>query len=143
MWNDPFYEIRRFEQDINKMFEDFWNTSNTKKLPNKNIQHRRPRVEMEETKKDMIAVIELPGVKKENINIDLTDETIQISVEENKEKKSKKNYSVTNQAFFYQTRLPKKIKVDESKANYHAGVLEVIMPKQKNTYSKTKRLKID
>ena len=90
--------------------------------------------------------IELPGVKKENVEIDLNKSYMKISAkkEEEKEEKNKK-YHRTEFAYGNYCRtvyFPQEIDVNGSNAKLNDGVLCLTLPKIKNKEEETKKIEI-
>jgi HSP20 family protein len=92
-----------------------------------------PSVDMFEEKKEVVIKAELPGMKKEDIEISLTDNTITLFGEKKKEETvAKKNYYRVERSqgsFKRSFRLPAEVKTDKAKANFKDGVLEIRLPK--------------
>jgi|GEM_PF-1781067 len=88
-----------------------------------------PENELIETSKDLIARIKLPGVPKEDIDIDLTEKKLKIKVG-HVETDTKIMYRGRNNKLKKEIRLPKRIVVEESAADLEEGVLTVTMPKK-------------
>lgn len=86
-----------------------------------------------ETDDAIIIKTDLPGVKKEDINIELTENTISISavfeeeveIEEADFIKKERKYGEAKR----EMRLPEKIRVEDAKAKFENGVLTVELPK--------------
>lgn len=86
-----------------------------------------------ETDDAIIIKTDLPGVKKEDINIELTENTISISavfeeeveIEEANFIKKERKYGEAKR----EMRLPEKIRVEDAKAKFENGVLTVELPK--------------
>lgn len=107
---------------------------------------KSPAVDMKETEKDIIVSVDLPGVDKKDIKLDLTEDSIAISCErsESKEENGKGGYHIKEQRYgkFYRSfSLPAPIKTKDSKASYKNGVLTITLPKQKP--STVHRINID
>jgi len=111
----------------------------------------RPAVELKQTKKDYVVKVQLPGVKKDDIQIDLDTDfiTITAKIEEEKEseEKDKENTKYHTCEFKYgkyqrTISFEQPIKVADSIAEYKNGVLSVTVPKQQIEESKPKRLEI-
>ena len=85
-----------------------------------------------ETDDAIIIKTDLPGVKKEDINIELTENTISISavfeeeveIEEANFIKKERRYGEARR----EMRLPEKIRVEDAKAKFENGVLTVELP---------------
>lgn len=92
-----------------------------------------PEVDLRETEKEFVMSVALPGMDKEDIDIDVTADRITISGErKTEEEKPGEQYHIRQQAygsFNVSYTLPAEIKPNEVKATYKNGVLEVTMPK--------------
>ena len=90
--------------------------------------------------------VEVPGIKKEDINVELNKSYMAISAkkEEEKEEKTKK-YHKTEFAYGNYSRtvyFPQEIDVSSSEAHLNNGVLCLNLPKIKTEDEKTKKLEI-
>lgn len=94
-----------------------------------------PSVDIFEEKGDMVIKAEIPGMKKEDVNVSITDNLVTISGEKKQEEKvEKKNYHRVERSygsFCRRFRLPDDVKSDDVKASFKNGVLEVRLPKMK------------
>lgn len=90
--------------------------------------------------------VELPGIKKENIDIELNKSYITISAKKEEEKDEKnKKYHKTEFAYGNYSRtiyFPQEINVAESNAKLKNGILCMTMPKAKPKEEETKKLEI-
>jgi len=95
---------------------------------------RVPTMDIEDRGKDFLLTAEMPGFKKENIEIDVQDNFVVITGEAGwKYDKKEHEYLCKERACktFYRTvDLPEEIKVDEVTANLTEGVLEISLPKK-------------
>ncbi|MDR0831966.1 MAG: Hsp20/alpha crystallin family protein [Bacillales bacterium] len=90
--------------------------------------------------------LEVPGVKKENISINLEKDTLTITVEKTaKELKEKEAYLKKEQAYGTFTRAfyVGNIKQDSIKAKNEDGILTVIIPKEKPIVPEKKQISIE
>lgn len=90
--------------------------------------------------------VEVPGIKKEDINVELNKSFMTISAkkEEEKEEKSKK-YHKTEFAYGNYSRtiyFPQEINVSLSEAHLDNGVLRLDLPKLKTEEEETKKLEV-
>lgn len=90
-----------------------------------------PEKELIETSKDLIAHINILGVPKEDIMINLTENKLEIKVgyvkdEENNRVGHNRRYNKIKK----EIRLPKRIVVEDSTADLENGILTVRMPKK-------------
>jgi HSP20 family protein len=106
-----------------------------------------PAVDLFEDDGNPVLKAELPGLKKEDIEITLTDGGITISGEKKKEKEIKrKDYYKWESSYgsFCRTFvLPIEVQQDKVKSTFKDGILEVIMPKSEAAKSKEVKVKIE
>jgi HSP20 family protein len=90
-----------------------------------------------------VVKVDLPGVTKKDINLNITENAIEISAEHKQEtKEKKKNYlkRERNQVSYYRTlSLPEKVATDRVKAKLKDGTLDISLPKSKPTPKPKKR----
>ncbi len=90
--------------------------------------------------------VDLPGIKKEDIDIDVEDNVLTISGERKFSKEEKENdyYRIESQygKFSRSFSLPEKVDVENIHAESKDGVLEVVVPKLKEAEKKAKKIKI-
>lgn len=113
----------------------------------------RPSIEVKQTEHEYKVKVQLPGVKKEDIDVELDNEfmTVTAEIEEEKEKKEEKekNEKYHTCEFRYgkykrTISFDQPIKQDEAKAEYKNGVLKIIIPKQHaENIKQAKRLEIE
>jgi len=100
-----------------------------------------PALDIEETEKDFIAKIELPGIKKEDISLKVENNILTIQGERKSESEENgKTYHRIERSYgkFYRSiSLPKHIDEEGIKASCEDGVLRIVMPKSKNSNKKT------
>jgi len=92
-----------------------------------------PALDMHEDKDNIVVRAELPGMKKEDINISLHDGSLSISGERRSEEKTENAEVYRAERFvgrFQRTvTLPAPVAVDKVKAQYKDGVLTITLPK--------------
>jgi HSP20 family protein len=93
-----------------------------------------PSVDVEDRGKDFRLAVDLPGFKKEDVNIDVGEESVLIHAKKSTaEEEKQKNYVRRErmaQTFYRRIDLPEKIKSDDAKASLNNGILEVVLPKK-------------
>jgi HSP20 family protein len=143
--NDPFREMTRLQRQIDRMFDDFFTAwpeqTLTKTLASPSFT---PSYEVQDTDTHYVLSFDLPGVKKEDIKIELVGDQLHISGErkEEHEEKSKSRYQMERfYGSFDQTlSLPAGIKPEQIETEYRDGVLKVALPKVEA--AKTQQIKI-
>jgi HSP20 family protein len=141
----PFEEMERwFEEAFRRPFyAPSWMPKF--KLPDFGMSY--PTVDIFEDGNDVVVKAELPGMKKEDIDISISDDLITISGEKKSEEKvEKKDYYRLERSYgsFTRTlRLPAETQTDKAKANFKDGILEVRMPKTEAALQKTKKITVE
>ena len=106
-----------------------------------------PKVDIFEEGDNFVVKAEIPGIKKEEIEVNLTDDMVTISGEKKKEEKvEKKDYYRFERSFgsFSRSfRLPKDVQADKAKAIFKDGVLELKVPKTEEAKKKEKKVPIE
>ena len=91
-----------------------------------------PALEMTERDHKLFITFDLPGVKKEEVNVNFTDEGLVIEGERTQETENKKDEWFTTERtygrFYRVVPLPEGVNYKEVKATFKNGVLEVTVP---------------
>jgi HSP20 family protein len=135
-WDD----FRRFEEMMNRMFENFWGRSTSRRLLSSGergaivpAENREPFIDLIESDKEIKATAEMPGLEKQDININVTEDRLEISAEtKHEEKKEEKGYIYRERrsgSYYRAISLPSPVDPDKSNATYKDGILEIKMPK--------------
>jgi len=140
-------EMERYEpwntlRDMERMFREFIGSPlpigrPPRWWPMEFRQHMTPEIDLRETDKDLILSATVPGLGKDDFNIDVTKDTIEITGERKiEEERPGEKFHVRQQSygtFCVSYALPVDVRPDEVKATYRNGILEVIMPKAEVT----------
>ena len=131
----------RFMSDI---FNDLTDGFFIKPLQGEPLPNRIA-VDITENEKTFEIQAELPGVKKEDIHVDLHGATVNIKAEIKQEKKSEDNRVLRTERYVGSVarrfELPVEIDVDQASADYQDGVLTLSLPK-KDTLQGARKLQI-
>ncbi len=105
-----------------------------------------PTVNSRETEDAYFIEIDLPGVKKDDIEIDVKDNVLTVSGERKvKEEMKEENYYKIESRYGKFTRsftLPKNVNIDKISANSENGVLEIKIPKLEEVKKEPKKIAI-
>lgn len=105
-----------------------------------------PTVDIFDDGDDLVVKAELPGIKKNDIDVSITDHTVKITGEKKREEKvEKKDYYWEERSYGSFTRsfqVPAEVQTDKVKANFRDGVLEIRMPKTPEAKAKEKKVAV-
>jgi HSP20 family protein len=102
-----------------------------------------PNIDLFQKDDDTVLTVELPGVKKEDINIEIKDNLFRISGERKvdyPDKSSVHRVERRNLKFDRTVKLPIKVDSDKVTAEYKNGVLSVVLPRAES--DKPKQIKV-
>ncbi len=153
-------EMRRMQENMDSLFSNFFSTepligheflledSSGKKGDLVTSNYRAPISDLYETEKEVVAELDLPGVNKNDIQVNVTKDSIEIKAEkknEVKQENKKKGMFRLERSFAGFCRkfaLPKNVDADKANAEYKDGVLKITVPKLKVEEKKKKLLEI-
>jgi len=103
-----------------------------------------PSVSVSENDKEVVVTAELPGISKEDVELKIEDNVLEIKGEKKSQKEeNKRNYSwneISYGMFTRHIRLSSKVDAGKAKASYENGVLTLTIPKDEK--SLLQRIKI-
>lgn len=142
----PFELMRRFTEDVDRMFESFGFGGFGGMMQSSTMQGRgsstnamssmawSPAVDIGTRGDDLVVSADLPGIKPENVQIECEENRLIIRGETRDERTQDDKdkgywYSERSVGSFYRTiPLPPGINPDNAKANFNNGVLEITFP---------------
>jgi len=92
---------------------------------------REPLADVNTTDKEIKVIVEMPGIKKEDIKINATEGMVEITTTG-----SQRKYRKT-------VEIPTEADIDSAKSNYNNGILEIVFKKKENVKPKGKELKVE
>jgi HSP20 family protein len=140
-------EMDRMFDDFRMGFDDlFWPLRQTH-TPMEYNYTRTPPMDLADLGDKYELQAEMPGIPKEDINIEVSPNTIEISAEYNEEKEDKeKNWIHRERSsikYYRSFDTPEELKVDEAEAEFNNGILKLKLPKLKPVFEKnSKKIKI-
>ncbi|MEW6054866.1 MAG: Hsp20/alpha crystallin family protein [Nitrospirota bacterium] len=103
-------------------------------------------VDIFEDDSNVVVKAELPGMKKEDIDVTVTDHTMKISGEKKREEKvEKKDYYWEERSygsFARSFQLPSEVQTDKAEAKFKDGILEIRIPKTEEARQKEKKVSV-
>ncbi|MCX8029230.1 MAG: Hsp20/alpha crystallin family protein [Brevinematales bacterium] len=135
----PLNHIEKVRREFDRIFDEFFG-----RIDNVEEYILSPAVDVYETDKDIVIKAEIPGAKKDEIEVTVKDNFVHIKAEKKEEKEEKKENIHKIERFYGRVErtipLPVDVKSEEAKAEYKDGVLEIRIPKEKT--SKETKIKI-
>lgn len=139
---EPAESLATLRREVDRLFEDFFDGG---------PQHfwgrgAAPAVEVCDTTDAVVVKAQVPGVSKDQLHVDITDETLTLKGEmKEEEKKAGKNYS--RREFHYGAferiiALPTAVQADKATAQLKDGVLEITLPKSASAQANVKQIPI-
>ncbi len=145
----PFMDLARWERDIDRMMADFFGRKGRSWWPQRWLRPDEeditaPAIDLYEDKDDIVVKAELPGMEKDDVEVNLSDRLLTIKgVKKKEEEINEESYYRSERSYgsFLRTlELPKDVHPDKVKASFKSGVLEVRLPKTEE--AKTREIKV-
>jgi HSP20 family protein len=145
--------LERFADQIDSVFDDFglgrtWAASRLGRLAKRSEADMwAPDVEIYQRDNELVVRADLPGMKKDDVSVDVTDRDLTISGERKRELeiehggmyRSERSYG----SFYRTIRLPEGAIADQAKATFKDGVLEIRLPAPPEQVGHGRRLNIE
>ncbi len=155
----PFGFLRQFMREMDHLFEDFgldtgWHMPRFLRRSRKLLSRRAelaglewsPRIDVVEREGQFVVRADLPGLSKDDVKVEVTDDAITIEGERKHEKKEEREgycYSECSYGSFYRAiPLPEGADASKATAEFHKGVLEVSVPAPSLPQPKARRLEV-
>ena len=147
LWSNPVAMLN----DMDRIFDDFrtdWESLFSVPRTYQGALARQPLVDLSDTGKEFVVKAEVPGINKDDLDIEVTENGIEISGESTSEKQEgdeSKGYVRRERSYarFHRTLpLPEKVIPDKADAELKDGVLTVKLPKAALPEKKAKKLEL-
>ncbi len=153
-------EMRRMQEQMDRMFDNFSRNEPTSLTGMDNFimdprgmnvirsNYRQPLADMRDDGKELVVSVELPGVDKKDINLNVSDNRVEIKVEKKTEFKQKDEnkgmYRMERsyKGFYRCFSLPENVDPNKIDASFENGLLKLRMPKKIVEKKKRKRIEI-
>jgi len=132
----PLAVLDRFAQEMDRVFDDFgfgrtWLSPRGSALRPGHAMWA-PDIEVYQRPNELVVRADLPGIKKDDVNVEVADNAVTISGERHQEQETERDgiyRSERTYGSFYRTiPLPEGAIVDQAKASFRDGVLEITVP---------------
>jgi len=146
----PLAFMKRFNEEMGNLFEDFglgrgWLAPVTGATDLAQGLWSPP-VEMFERNNELVLRADLPGLTKDDVQVELSQDGITIAGErKNEQEEKREGYYRSERSygkFYRHLPIPDGVNPEDAKASFRDGVLEVTMPALKHAERKARRLEI-
>ncbi len=133
----PFGLMRRFSEEVERLFEEYgigrglrsWGSGQGRE---QGQPLWSPQVEMYERDHHLVICADLPGLKKDDIQVEIADNTLTLHGERHQEfedtregyRRSERSYG----SFYRAIPLPESAEAEHAQANFQDGVLKITLP---------------
>lgn len=139
---DPFWTLHR---EMNRLFDDVFRGFGTFGRLGSLMegQFGWPRIELDETDKEVTVSAELPGLSDKDVQVEIANGVLSIRGEKKSETDNGGRYSERYYGSF-ERRVPLEgVQEDKAEANFRNGVLTVSLPKTEQARQNVKRITIN
>jgi HSP20 family protein len=146
----PFGLVHRFADEMDRIFEDFglgprWSTAT--RAVTHGAEVWAPQIDMFQRGNELVVKADLPGMTKDEVKVDVTDDAITITGERRREHEEEREgiYRIerSSGSFRRVVALPEGAITDQAKATFRNGVLEISMPAPPEQVTRGRRLEIN
>ncbi len=138
---DPLEELRSMQHEMDRLFDRFLGRG----VSSEHTMLWMPLVESYTKDNQLVFKTELPGVDPKDVDVSVTDRELVIKGERKAEKNAKEeNYiyrEINYGSFERRLVLPEGAKIDELKAKFSNGILEITLPAP--AIAKTRKIEIE
>ncbi len=147
---DPFTVIRQITSDLDRMVEaSVWPSCRWPSFCTRLVSARAnwfPEIDVFEKDNRLVTKVDLPGMKKEDVKVEVTAGHLAISGERKSEAEEKKEHSYRCEreygSFYHAIPLPEGVTLEDVNATFSDGVLEVSVPLPAQPEAKVRHVEI-
>ena len=145
---DPFARLRQMTSEVERVSDD-WPSS---RLPSfakdlTSASFWTPKIDVFEPGGGLVTRVDLPGVRKEDVSVEVADRELFLSGERKEESEQKNENFYRSEceygSFFRSVPLPEGVRIEEVKATFADGVLEISMPLPARPEAKVRKVQIE
>jgi HSP20 family protein len=136
---DPFREFEQLQEEMGRLMQTVWSPANG------DGGAWTPFADIEETDDAWVIEAEVPGVNRDDVNVELRDDELVISgdVKQRERRGRLRRRARRTGHFEYHVILPGAMDEDKIEANLHDGVLSVRVPKTEQARPRRIEVKAD
>jgi len=141
----PFDEMERWmDEFLPRRWMQRWGWPTTSEL-GRSLERIGPRVDLIDREDELVLRAEIPGAKKEDLQISITENAVSIAGRTQREEKEEKGdyyrREIARGEFSRTISLPVSVDTEKAAAHFEDGVLELTMPKVSK--AKRRQIKLD
>jgi HSP20 family protein len=148
----PFHMFERFAEEMDRVFDDFGFGRLRSRQPWRGFgalsgaETWMPEVEVFHRNGELVVRADLPGLTKDNVKVDIAEQQLTIEGERRREHEEEREGVYRSErsygSFHRVISLPEGVIVDQAKATFKDGVLEITMPAPPGQARRGRRLEI-
>ena len=146
---DPFGLLRQMTSELDRVFDEpFWRSFGRpfQPVPAAAATTWLPEIDVFEKDQRLVTKVDLPGMKKDDVKVEVADGHLAISGERKSESEEKKDafYRCEREygSFYRVVPLPEGVRLEDVKATFSDGVLEVSVPLAAKPEAKVRKVEI-
>ncbi len=133
LWRDPLNPLAELHQEVDRLFEEFWSPGVGMRRDWRDESLFSPVCELEESEDRLLITLEMPGVAKEDIRIEVMDRIVRVSAEHRQEERRRERGRWYSERRIGRYRrefaLPMGVDPEHIETDYRDGVLRIAVPK--------------
>jgi HSP20 family protein len=135
--------FKDLENRMENLFQEMWEKNFLgEKFP---ALKSMPKMDVIDRKKDVVVKAELPGFRKSDLDVSITNNQLVIKAKTSQEKKEEKGdyyrKEISKNEVYRSTLLPGDVDDSKIKTSFKNGMLKLTIPKKKNSSRKTVKVK--
>jgi HSP20 family protein len=143
--------LDRFADEMDRLFDDFGLSRSRLgrgwfNVPFRGAELWTPEIDVYQRSNELVVRADLPGLKKEDVSVDVTDGGIILSGERRHEEETERGGVYRSErsygSFYRVIPLPEGAITDQAKASFKNGVLEITVPAPPEQVTRGRRLEI-
>ena len=146
---DPFVLLRQMTSELDHVFDDWpsfrWPAFRSFAMPEPAAWS--PKIDVFTRDNYLVTRVDLPGMKKEDVTVEVSDGYLMLTGERKRETEEKKDNFYRSErehgSFYRSVPMPAGVKLEDAKATFTNGVLEVSVPMPARHEPKAQKVTIE
>jgi HSP20 family protein len=142
----PLKELEDMRKDMDRLFDEFAKPSRRRGIWPKSEGLVMPSIELYNRTDDIVVKVELPGVRREDIDLTVTKDALVVKGEvKRSEEVKEEDYFIAERTYgnFSRTiQLPFEVENEKAQASMNDGVLQIVIPKREEARPREIRIEV-